>query len=144
LWHRNLAKETGKFSIMWLYGSSPALYKNKLYVQVLQRDPPSDYSHAIDDKPKRESFLLCIDPQTGKDIWRHVRPTDAIKESNESYATPIPFDGKSGTEILVIGGNCITAHREKDGEELCRCGGLNEKNGAWMRSVPSPVAGDGT
>ncbi len=141
LWHRNLGKDFGKFSIMWLYGSSPLLYKGKLYVQVLQRDPPSDYAHAIDDKPKRESFLLCLDPKTGKDLWRQIRPTDAEKESQESYATPIPSEEKN--EILVVGGNCITAHDAKKGTELWRCGGLNAKNGPWMRIVPSAVAAEG-
>jgi len=30
LWTRNIGKDFGKFSIMWLYGSSPLLYKDKL------------------------------------------------------------------------------------------------------------------
>ena len=140
IWARNLGKDFGRFSIMWLYGCSPMLYQNKLYVQVLQREPiPPDYTHAIDDKPHRDSYLLCIDPKTGKDLWRHIRPTTADKESNESYATPIPCEGKKGAEILVVGGNCITAHNAKTGAELWRCGGLNAKNGPWMRTVPSPV-----
>src|SRR4030095_11631364 len=36
---RNLGADDGKFAIMWIYGSSPLLYKGKLYVQVLQRSP---------------------------------------------------------------------------------------------------------
>lgn len=144
IWKRSIAKDFGKFSIMWLYGSSPLLYKGKLYVQVLQREPiPPDYSHAIDDKPHRESFLLCIDPKTGKDLWRHVRKTEAKMESNEAYSTPIPFEGKNGTEILIVGGNCITGHNSETGKEIWRCDGLNAKDGNWMRTVPSPVAGAG-
>ena len=144
LWHRNIGKDYGKFSIMWLYGSSPLLYKDKIYVQVLQREPiPGDYSHAIDDKPHRESYLLCIDPKTGKDIWKHVRPSNAKMESNESYATPIPSEGKGGPEIIVVGGNCVTAHNPKTGEEMWRCNGLNAKDGPWMRIVPSAVMGAG-
>ncbi|MEP6663745.1 MAG: PQQ-binding-like beta-propeller repeat protein, partial [Verrucomicrobiota bacterium] len=70
LWSRNLGKDFGKFAIMWLYGSSPLLYQDKLYVQVLQRSPlPPDYAHAIDDKPERDSYLLCLNPKTGKDLW---------------------------------------------------------------------------
>ncbi len=143
LWHRNLAKEYGKFSLMWLYGSSPLLYKGRLYVQVLQRDPPDDYSHALDDKPTRESYVLCIDAKTGKNVWRQIRPTEALKESQESYATPIPFKGKNGEEILILGGDVITGHSPKDGKEIWRCGGLNQKNSPWWRIVPSPVTGDG-
>lgn len=144
VWTRNIAKDFGKFSLMWLYGSSPLLYKGKLYVQVLQRQPiPSDYTHAIDDKPNRESYLLCIDPKTGKDLWRHVRKTQAQMESNEAYSTPIPFEGKNGTEILIVGGNCATGHNANTGDEIWRCDGLNAKDGQWMRTVPSPVTGAG-
>ena len=144
LWTRNLGKDFGKFAIMWLYGSSPLLYQDKLYVQVLQREPlPPDYAHAIDDKPHRESYLLCLDPKTGKDLWRHIRKTEAKMESNESYASPIPFEGKNGTEIILVGGNCATGHNAETGEEIWRCDGLNAKDGPWMRIVPSAVTGAG-
>jgi outer membrane protein assembly factor BamB len=143
LWTRNIAKDFGKFSIMWLYGSSPLLHNGKLYVPVLQRDPPSEYAHAIDDKPTRDSYLLCLDAKTGKDLWRQIRKTDAKMESAESYATPIPFEGKNGTEIIVVGGNCTTGHNAETGEETWRCDGLNAKDGPWMRIVPSPVTGAG-
>lgn len=144
LWHRNIGKDYGRFAVMWLYGSSPLLYKDKLYIQVLQREPiPTDYAHALDDKPHRESFLLCMDPKTGKDIWKHVRATTAKMESNESYATPIPLEGKNGSEIIIVGGNCTTAHNPQTGEEIWRCDGLNAKDGPWMRIVPSVVTGNG-
>ena len=61
VWSRALAKEFGKPAFMWIYGSSPLLYRGKLYVQVLQRNPPT-YQHSFDDKPNRESFLLCLNP----------------------------------------------------------------------------------
>ena len=87
---------------------------------------PGDYTSAIDGKPERESYLLCIDPKTGKNLWRHVRPTDAKNESQESYSSPIPdFSGQKPPEIIIVGGNCTTAHDAKTGEELWRCGGLN-------------------
>jgi outer membrane protein assembly factor BamB len=144
LWHRYLAKEYGRFANMWLYGASPLLYDGRLYVQVLQRNPvPPDYTTAFDGKPDRESFLLCIDPASGKNIWRHIRPTDALKESQESYASPIPCAGKSGPEILIVGGNCTTANDANSGEELWRCGGLNSHNDSYFRMVPSPVPADG-
>jgi outer membrane protein assembly factor BamB len=144
LWHRYLAKEYGRFANMWLYGASPLLYDGRLYVQVLQRNPvPPDYTSASDGKTERESFLLCLDPASGKNIWRHVRPTDALKESQESYASPIPCVGKSGPEILIVGGNCTTANDANTGEELWRCGGLNSHNDSYFRMVPSPVPADG-
>jgi outer membrane protein assembly factor BamB len=144
LWTRNLAKDYGKFSINWLYGSSPLLYNGKLYIEVIQRTPvPSDYSQALDDKPNRDSFLLCLDPQSGKDIWRQLRPTDAIVEAQEAYTTPIPCDGPAGPEIILVGGDYTTAHSADTGAELWRCGGLNDGKEQFWRIVPSPVVAEG-
>jgi outer membrane protein assembly factor BamB len=143
-WQRDLAKEFGTLSVNWFYGSSPLFYKGRLYVQILQRDPADSYPHSTDGKdPKRESFILCLDAANGKTIWRHVRPTDAAAESQESYATPMPIEGKNGTQLVIVGGDYLTGHDIADGHELWRCGGLNPlpKSGAgmWMRIVPSPV-----
>jgi outer membrane protein assembly factor BamB len=144
LWKRDLGAEYGRFANMWIYGSSPMLYEGKLYVQVLQRTPvPSDYTHAQDGKPERESYLLCLDPASGRNIWRHVRPTDAVDESFEAYTTPIPLQGPNGTEIIVVGGNYVTAHKPQDGAELWRCAGLNDRAQRFWRVVPSPVPADG-
>lgn len=142
LWARNLATESGKFAHMWIYGSSPLLLGGKLYVQVLQRNPPT-YQHAVDDHPARPSYLLCVDPDTGRDLWRHIRETPAVEESMESYATPVPHTGPGGPEILLVGGDCVTAHHPGSGEELWRCFGLNPKGQRFNRVVASPAALDG-
>lgn len=138
LWKRNLAEEYGKFSFMWIFGSSPLLYKDRLYVQMLQHDPPV-YSHVKDEKPARDSYLLCLDPQTGRNIYRHIRKTDAVSEAQESYTTPMPYEGKNGTEIIVVGGNYITSHRADTGEELWRAAGLNDRKEQYWRVVPSAI-----
>ena len=144
LWHRNLSTEYGRFAIMWIYGSSPMLYQGKLYVQVLQHAKvPPDYSHAQDGRPERDSFLLCLDPATGTNIWRHVRPTDAFSEAQEAYTTPIPCETGQSPEIIVVGGNYVTAHSTTDGSELWRCAGLNMRGEAYWRVVPSAVVADG-
>ncbi len=142
LWARNLAKESGRFAHMWIYGSSPLLLGGKLYVQVLQRNPPT-YKHAVDDHPERQSYLLCIDPDTGRDLWRHVRTTPAVEESMESYATPVPHAGPGGAEILIVGADCVTAHDPGTGAEIWRCFGLNPKAQRFNRIVPSVAALDG-
>ena len=147
IWKRDLAAEFGKFAIMYLYGASPFLYNNKLFIPVIQRDDPKAYTHSRDDKPTRESFILCLDPATGKTLWRHIRKTDATMESMESYTTPIPHNGKNGLEILIVGGDYVTAHNPETGEEIWRSGGLNPRQTDmqrnWFRVVPSALpAGD--
>ncbi len=142
LWHRNLAKDFGSLGNMWIYGASPVLVEGVLYVQVLQRDEvPADYP-LFDGNPRRESFLLALDPATGKTRWKQTRKTDSTKESHESYATPFPFRGKAGTELVVVGGDHVSGHRLEDGAELWRAR-LYEKRDDWYRIVTSPVAADG-
>lgn len=144
LWKRDLGKDYGRFANMWIYGSSPMLYGRRLYVQVLQRSPvPPNYTQAQDGKRERESYLLCLDPVTGKTLWRHVRTTDAVQESMEAYSTPIPSETPTGPEILVVGANYVTAHNPEDGAELWRCGGLNDRGQRSWRIVPSPVVVSG-
>jgi outer membrane protein assembly factor BamB len=131
LWARSLTKEYGRFVFNWIYGSSPMFYKGRLYVEVLRRMPG-------------ESFLLCLDPQTGSNIWRHVRPTDAVRESQEAYSTPMPSECGGRTEIIVAGGDYVTGHDAATGEELWRGGGLrNFDHRGDARLVPSPVVAEG-
>ena len=118
LWRRDLGQEYGRFALMWLYGSSPLLFHGKLYVQVLQRTPvPADYPGLTGaDAGERQSYLLALDPASGKTLWKHVRPSEAKVESNESYATPIPhIDADGKAQILIVGGNCLTGLRPRDG-----------------------------
>ena len=144
-WQRNLGADYGRFAIMWLYGSSPLLFDGKLYVQVLQRNPvPNNYPALAGGDPARESYLLALDPATGKTLWKTARPTDAKMESAESYATPVPAIGADGkAQLLLVGGNCLTGHDPATGAELWRGYGLNPKDGEWMRIVASPVGAAG-
>jgi outer membrane protein assembly factor BamB len=131
LWARHLTKEFGPFVFNWIYGSSPLLYKGRLYVEVLRRGPA-------------ESFLLCLDPATGANIWRHVRPTDAIQESQEAYSTPMPCECGGRAQIVVAGGDYVTGEDAETGEELWRGGGMrNFRALSSSRLVPSPLVADG-
>ena len=145
LWQRHLGEEYGRFSINWIYGSSPLLFDGRLYIQVLQRNPaPPDYPGLAGGSPERESYLLALDPTTGKNIFKVTRTSEAKLESQESYATPMPHIGPDGkAQILIVGGNCLTSHDPKTGKELWRGYGLNPKDGEWMRLVPSAVSAAG-
>ncbi len=144
LWQRNLGADYGRFAINWIYGASPLLFDGRLYVPVLQRSPaPEDYPGIAGAGGERESYLLAIDPATGKTLWKHIRPTDAKLESLESYATPIPHVSGGRTQLLIVGGDCISGHDPATGRELWRGFGINPEHAEWMRLVPSAVsAGD--
>lgn len=141
LWRRNLQKDHGDFCFQWTFSSSPTLWDGKLHMQILQRDTP------VHNRGKKgaESFLLALDVESGKQVFRHVRPSDAIVESLESYATPIPHVYEDGRkELLIVGGDVITGHDPETGKENWRWGTWNPSNREkWWRLVPSPVVGGG-
>lgn len=144
IWARSIEKDHGKFNMLWLYGSSPLLFNGKLYIQVLHRNVPADQWRDPKDGDKlADSYLLIVDPATGKDLAKTVRPNNAKIESQESYGTPIPWVGKERTEILLVGGDCVTGHDPETGKELWRAGGWNPEFVTHWRIVPSvAVAGD--
>ncbi len=132
LWTRDIQKDYGRFGLNWGYASSPLLFEDSLYVQVL-------HGMTTDDP----SYVLRIDKKTGKTLWRVERPTDAIRESPDSYTTPalLHYDGK--TEIIITGGDVVTGHDPATGKELWRANGLNPENRRNYRIVASPVVADG-
>jgi outer membrane protein assembly factor BamB len=132
LWARDIQKDYGKFGLNHGYASSPLLFEGSLYVQVL---------HGM--KTDDPSYLLRIDTKTGKTVWRMERPTQAIQESPDSYATPALLRNGNHFEIVVVGGDCVTGHDPATGKELWRGNGLNPNNDPWYRIVASPVVADG-
>ncbi len=128
LWSRDIQKEYGEFGLNWGYASSPLLFEDSLYVQVL---------HGM--KTDEPSYVLRLDRKTGKTIWKVERPTDAQKESPDSYSTPGLLRYGRTTEIVITGGDCVTGHDPATGKELWRANGLNPENNPWYRIVASPV-----
>ena len=141
LWARNIQKDYGTFAFLWTFSSSPLLFDGKLYLEVLQRDVPVD-GRGRTDGPN-DSYLLALDPATGKTLWRQVRPSQAVAESREAYSTPVPYTDHDRTALLILGGDCLTAHDPATGRELWRWGTWNPRRMGQWRLVPSPVAGDG-
>ncbi|MEY2408432.1 MAG: hypothetical protein QOF48_1102 [Verrucomicrobiota bacterium] len=140
-WRRNIQKDYGPFAFLWTFSSSPLLYNGRLYLQVLQRDKPVDGRGRLDGP--NESYLLALDPATGRELWRAVRPSEAQSESLEAFTTPVPYVHNGKPELLVVGGDCLTGHDPANGQELWRWGTWNPTHKGDWRLVPSPVAGAG-
>jgi outer membrane protein assembly factor BamB len=128
IWLRDIQKDYGAFGLNWGYASSPLLHEDSLYVQVL---------HGM--KTDDPSYILRIDKKNGKTLWRVERPTPAIRESPDSYTTPALVKTKTGLELVITGGDCVTGHDLKTGQELWRANGLNPENQPFYRIVASPV-----
>jgi outer membrane protein assembly factor BamB len=129
LWAREIQKDYGAFGLNWGYASSPLLHDGALFVQVL---------HGM--KTDDPSYVLRIDPKTGKTLWKVERPTAAIHESPDSYTTPLMVRRGKELELVVTGGDCVTGHDPATGKELWRANGLNPGNNPANRIIASPVA----
>ena len=131
LWTRDIQKEYGQFGLQWGYASSPLLHEDSLYVQVL---------HGM--KTDDASYVMRIDKKSGKTLWKVDRPTNAIRESPDSYTTPALLRYGKTTEIVITGGDCVTGHDSATGKELWRANGLNPDNNPSYRIVASPIIFD--
>lgn len=140
-WARNIHNDYGPFAFLWTFGSSPTLFNGRLYLQVLQRDVPVR-GRGLKDR-KNESYLLAMDPGTGKTLWRQIRPSKARAESREAFTTPIPFSFNGNQQLLIVGGDVLTGHDLETGKELWRWGTWNPRRITHWRLVPSPITGDG-
>jgi outer membrane protein assembly factor BamB len=128
LWTRDLQAEYGRFGQLHGYGSSPLLYEDALYVEVLHGMRTSD-----------PSYLLRIDAASGKTTWRVERRTQARFESPDAYTTPALLKYGTSTEIVVTGGDVVTGHDPATGKEVWRASGLNPSGDGSYRIVASPV-----
>jgi outer membrane protein assembly factor BamB len=128
LWSRDIQKDYGAFGLNWGYASSPLLYEDSLFVQVL---------HGM--KTDDASYVMRIDKKNGKTLWKVERPTNAVRESPDSYTTPALLRYSNTTEIVITGGDCVTGHDPANGKELWRANGLNPDNNPSYRIVASPI-----
>jgi outer membrane protein assembly factor BamB len=132
IWSRDIQKDYGRFGINHGYSSSPLLYEDSLYLQVV---------HGT--KTDEPSYVLRIDKKTGKTVWRTERPSNAVRESLDSYATPALLKEGDVVQIVVLGGDCVTGHDVASGKEVWRGNGLNPTNNPVFHAVASPVVFDG-
>ena len=147
LWHRNIQKDYGSFAFLWTFSTSPLVHDGILYMQVLQRDVSFEAWGRKVGRPdgKNDSYLLALDPQSGKELWKVTRPSEANAESLEAFTTPVIHEG----QLLITGGDCITGHDPKTGKELWRydpelpphwirytcCGPVNRGPAIWKGRV---------
>lgn len=130
IWRLALQEIYEPFKINFGISSSPLLDGDRLYVQLL---------HA------NQQLVLALNKNTGKEIWKHARATDATKECLHSYASPVIYRSGETEWLLVHGADYLSAHRVSDGGEVWRIGGLQDPSSynPTLRFVATPaVHGD--
>jgi len=132
IWTRDLQEDYGTFGHNWGYASSPLLYNESLFIEVLHGTHTDD-----------PSYILALNAANGITQWYQERPTDAVEESPDAYTTPLLLRNGNTTQIVISGGDYVTGHDVQTGEEIWRASGLNPRRRGNYRIVGSPVTKDG-
>ncbi|HXV63664.1 MAG TPA: PQQ-binding-like beta-propeller repeat protein [Vicinamibacteria bacterium] len=101
-WEKDFARQYGPFDVLWGHGSSPALYRDRIYL--------------LCDHP-RAAYLVALNKSTGEEIWRVERG-----EGIRSYTTPLVVRGPGGDELIVNGSDRIESYDLMDGKSLWHAG----------------------
>jgi outer membrane protein assembly factor BamB len=137
VWKMNLQDRYGDFKIQFGMTSTPTLYGDLLYFQLIHGDYKGE---------TKEAMVVALDKRTGKEVWKHDRQSDAYGENEHSYASPIVYDDGKLKLLITHGGDYTIAHDLADGHEVWRCGGLNPHDDPrkeyhrTLRFVASPAA----
>jgi len=96
-------------------GTSPILYEKLVIVQC-------------DEENGDSSFIVALDKQTGKEVWRTPRKVQV------SWATPILVRTAKRAELITSGTEFVISYDPATGKELWR------HKGVESNAIPSPVA----
>jgi outer membrane protein assembly factor BamB len=129
-WKFNLQERYGQFRIQHGMHVTPLLHGDRLYLSLLHSGGWQ---------------VLAFDKSDGKEVWKVKRETDAKRECEQAYASPILGNDGKEEYLIVHGCDYTTGHRLKDGSEIWRLTDLNPKSTYHntLRFVATPVASGG-
>jgi outer membrane protein assembly factor BamB len=136
VWKVDLQERYGDFQIQFGMTSTPVLDGDRLYLQLI---------HGEGDPNTREAIVVALDKNTGKEVWKQPRPSDASAECEHSYASPTIYRDGEREFLISHGADYVIGHRLEDGAEIWRSGGLNPESryNPTLRFVATPVAAEG-
>ena len=128
-WHKKLGDQVHD----WGYGTSPILHSNLCILYF---------------GPGKSSFLIALDKNTGKEVWRRDLPPGAIGPRTDGFAnqregmvgtwsTPILIQANKTNELVLSLPQRLEAFDPMTGKTLWWCDGLNPL------VYTSPIYGDG-
>ncbi len=97
-------------------GSSPALYEDRIIV---------NWDH------EGQSFIIALDKQTGKDIWKVDR------DEGTSWATPLVVENDGKLQVVTSATKLVRSYDFTTGKLIWECSGMTQN------AIPSPLASDG-
>jgi outer membrane protein assembly factor BamB len=133
LWRLDTDKKYGPFNIGFGMTSTPVLDNDRVYLQLL---------HGEGDPKTQEARVVCLDANTGDEIWQSKRVTGARIECEHGYSSPFLYRFGDLEYLLTHGSDFTVAYDLETGKELWRCGGMNPPGpGGYhdtLRFVSSP------
>jgi outer membrane protein assembly factor BamB len=97
-------------------GSSPAIYKDKIFVQ---------WDH------QQKSYLYALDKKTGKEAWT------AEREEITSWATPLVVEVNGKAQLITSATNKVRSYDAETGKIIWECTGMTRN------VIPNPMYADG-
>jgi outer membrane protein assembly factor BamB len=113
VWSRPV--ETRPIRNGWGTAASPVLHGDRLYI--------------VSDNDE-ESYLLCLDKRTGKEVWRVVR------DEKSNWSTPFVWENDRRTEIVTLGTDKVRSY-DLEGKLLWWFTGMSSI------TIATPYAGPG-
>lgn len=104
VWKRHIGEEYAPFNVRWGPGSSPTMYKEKLFLLC---------DH------QATAYLLALDRHTGKELWKVDR------NGGRSYTTPFVLKGARGDALVINSSERIDAYDPETGKHLWHAGEPN-------------------
>ena len=86
----------------WGTGASPALYRDRLFVQ---------------NDNEQQPFLAAFDTRTGKELWRKPRNLGVSRKTG--WSTPFVWENRVRAEVVAVGPGAVISYG-LDGAELWR------------------------
>ena len=113
-WERNF----GQMEIVMSFGegSSPALFKDKIFVQ---------WDH------QGKSYMYALNKKTGEEIWKVER--DEIT----SWATPLVVEVNGKAQVITSATNKVRSYDAETGQIIWECTGMTKN------VIPNPLYADG-
>jgi outer membrane protein assembly factor BamB len=127
IWKFNAQERYGKFNIQFGMHSTPVLYGDRLYMQLIHSGG---------------AWVIAVDKNSGKTVWKAARKSDGRGENEHSYASPVIWHKGDKAYLITHGNDYAIAHRLDNGAEIWRVGDLNPKTKYRndLRFVASPLA----
>jgi len=127
IWQDNLQERYGENTLWWDLGTSPILAAGNVVFAVIQAG---------------DSYLVALDPATGKEVWKVKRQYERPEESDQAYTTP-QVANVGGREVIVTwGADHLTGHDAKTGELIWESAGFNPKDEGMWRVIASHAMND--